>query len=161
MLPVPLEEIPTFGEWYDSVCGYATDHGDLNVAELMMDAFCRNDYDRGLHLYKRFKSWCAHVPFKVLKTAFGALANGDPKGIFRMVFVDEDTHIQVQALEQYMEMQERNKPWLKWMSLVDWDNLNAKGRDHLVNPKFLLHLYKYDPNLKEEWEKSFEVQGNQ
>jgi len=157
MLPVPLEDLPTFDEWYDSVSGFASEHGDPDAAEIMMDAFSRRDWDRGLHLYKRFKSWSSHVPFKVIKTAFGALSIGDPHGIFDMVFVKEDTHIQVQAMEQYMRMVQRSKPWLNWMSLVDWKQLKADGNDRLINPKFLVGLYKYDPRKEQEWEDSFKV----
>lgn len=135
---------PTFEEWYDSHSGFATDHGEPEFAEMTLEHFRCGRYEDAFRCYKKFKSWSAHVPFQVAYNALYSLAKNKTSDYFDIVYEKEDTHLQLRALKFFMTEIERENPWLKWIHLVDWNELEKSGPTHLVNPKFLKDLYSYD-----------------
>ena len=151
--------LPTYAEWYDSVCGHASAHGDQDAAKLVMQDFQNLNTERALHLYKRANAWTSRVPFLLMQTALSGFASGITR-LFELVFVKEDTHVTVKGLESLMKGIERDKPWLHWVDLVDWSSLQKQGTDTLVNPKFLQDIYKFDSKVRDEYNKRFIMPRN-
>ena len=140
----------TFGEWHDSVCGRAGARGDQSMASTIMDFWVMLDSKTAMEIYKDYKCWPSEVPFEVMRTAISAFSIGR-NHFFDIVFEKEDTHITVAGLKSLMESTEYDRPWLKWVHLVDWKALFKPNEKALINPKFLKSLYKYDPHTEKKF----------
>jgi len=141
----------TYDEWYDSISGHSPQKGDQDAADAIMMHFQLLDEKGALNLYKFSNAWPPRVPFALMKLAISSFALGDNK-YFDLVFVENDTHMSVDGLECLMGYIESEIPWLKWTQLVDWKKLSKHGKDHLLNPIFLKSLYKFDPNVRRDYE---------
>jgi len=141
----------TYKMWYDSISGHSPQKGDQEAARAIMLEFQMMNNQRAMKIYAETKAWPARVPYTLMKLAFSSLAVGNSK-YFDLVFIENDTFMSVDGLQSMMEAVERPLPWLHWTDLVNWKDLL---KQHLVSPKFLKTLYKFDPSVRATYDASF------